>query len=115
MARRSHGSIPNRFQTLVYAAVADIPWGRVASYHALARHLGCRSPQAIGQALGRNPFAPQVPCHRIIRKDLSLGGYAGSTLNAAAAKKRNLLEEEGVLFDAKNRLVDQALIWSWND
>ena len=68
------------------------------TYSALGRRIGCCSPRAIGQALRTNPFAPQVPCHRVIASDLSPGGFDGRTSGAALAKKLHLLATEGVVF-----------------
>lgn len=68
------------------------------TYAALGRRIGCRSPRAIGQALRTNPFAPQVPCHRVIANDLSPGGFNGRTSGAALAKKLRLLATEGIVF-----------------
>ncbi len=58
------------------------------------------------QALRRNPFAPVVPCHRVIAASLSLGGFSGSWGIGCAnvQKKKRLLAEEGVQFDDKGRL-----------
>jgi methylated-DNA-[protein]-cysteine S-methyltransferase len=53
------------FQERVYALLQQIPEGRVATYAALARALGS-SPRAVGGALRRNLFAPEVPCHRVL-------------------------------------------------
>ena len=58
---------PTAFESQVYGALGEIPRGRVATYAALAARLDCGSAQAVGQALKRNPFAPEVPCHRVIR------------------------------------------------
>lgn len=97
------------FQRQVYQVVARIPKGRVMTYRGLARAVGCRSCQAVGQALKRNPFAPAVPCHRVISSDLTLGGYAGERDGEALARKLALLAEEGVLF-VHGRLQDPARV-----
>ena len=52
------------------------------------------SAQAVGQALRRNPFAPDVPCHRVVAADGSLGGYNGAREGAELERKRQLLENE---------------------
>jgi O-6-methylguanine DNA methyltransferase len=52
----------------VYALLCQIPKGRVSSYACLSKALSS-SPRAVGGALRRNPFAPEVPCHRIINAD----------------------------------------------
>jgi methylated-DNA-[protein]-cysteine S-methyltransferase len=84
------------FQRRVYERVKEIPPGRVTTYAALARAVGCASPQAIGQALRRNPFAPRVPCHRVIRSDRSIGGFNGQEGGAETSRKEALLLAEGV-------------------
>jgi len=103
------GSAPRvtAFQRRVYAAVARIPRGRVTTYWQLARAIGCGSARAVGQALKRNPFAPTVPCHRVIAADLSLGGFRGRMCGAAVYRKRALLRREGVRFRG-GRLADRS-------
>ncbi len=86
------------FQQRVYAQTSLIPKGKVVSYGELARALDCGSAQAVGQALRRNPFAPEVPCHRVVSASGDLGGFYGERGGEAAEKKRQLLEEEGVTF-----------------
>ena len=99
------------FQHRVYEALMRVPAGRVTTYGLLARHLGCGSPRAVGQALRRNPFAPRVPCHRVIASDLTLGGFNGCRTGAEPARKRALLAREGVPFDAAGRLADPRRIF----
>lgn len=86
------------FQRQVYQVVAQIPVGRVMTYQGLAQAVGCRSCQAVGQALKRNPFAPVVPCHRVIKSDLTIGGFAGDRSGEAVQRKLALLAAEGVEF-----------------
>lgn len=82
------------FQRRVYLALLDIPHGQTITYGELARRIGCRSAQAVGQALKRNPFAPEVPCHRVVSADGSLGGYNGQRDGEELERKRQLLEAE---------------------
>lgn len=56
------------YQSRVYTLLQQIPEGKVSTYAALSNALGS-SPRAVGGALRRNPFAPEVPCHRIISAD----------------------------------------------
>lgn len=83
------------FQRKVYLALLDIPRGATISYKQLGEKIGCRSAQAIGQALKRNPFAPHVPCHRVICSNGKIGGFHGKREGEMIEKKRKLLEEEG--------------------
>ena len=82
------------FQRRVYLALLDVPAGTTITYGELAKRIGCRSAQAIGQALRRNPFAPEVPCHRVVAADGSMGGYNGERDGEQIEYKRRLLEVE---------------------
>lgn len=75
--------------------------GKVSTYKILADQLkrgGSKaSPIAVGQALKRNPFAPVVPCHRVVNSNLSLGGFYGIKGNP---KKEEMLLEEGLMIES---------------
>ncbi|MCQ2189747.1 MAG: MGMT family protein [Paludibacteraceae bacterium] len=88
------------FQRKVYLALLEVPRGETISYKALGQRIGCRSAQAIGQALKRNPFAPEVPCHRVIASDGSIGGFHGQRDGEMIEKKIKLLEEEKLKSDS---------------
>lgn len=102
------------FQRAVFALCAAIPPGRVATYGSIASALGTpRAAQAVGNALRANPFAPEFPCHRVIRADLTLGGYSGATATSSpeAQKKLLLLRGEEVHFDPRSfKLVDTGRV-----
>lgn len=82
------------FQRRVYLELLNIPAGETITYGELAQRVGCRSAQAVGQALRRNPFAPDVPCHRVVAKDGSLCGYNGRREGEQIERKRELLDSE---------------------
>jgi methylated-DNA-[protein]-cysteine S-methyltransferase len=86
------------FGLKVYEVVATIPEGKVSTYGLVASKIGCRSPRAVGQALRVNPFAPEVPCHRVVSSDLTLGGFGGETDGENIRRKKQLLVAEGVKF-----------------
>lgn len=94
------------FQQRVYEALLRIPRGRVATYKGVADAIGCGAPRAVGQALRRNPFAPRVPCHRVIAADLTPGGFQGEAAGSARLRKLGLLAEEGVRFES-GKLADR--------
>lgn len=103
---------PTSFERRVYAAVRKIPSGYVVTYAELARAIGCRSPRAVGQALRRNPWAPQVPCHRVIGADGRPGGFQGARSGKALAVKIARLAAEGVIFrHGRLRDKERRLIW----
>ncbi|MBR5599707.1 MAG: MGMT family protein [Bacteroidaceae bacterium] len=89
-----HSTCITPFQRKVYLELLDVPAGETITYGELARRIGCGSAQAVGQALKRNPFAPDVPCHRVVAADGSLGGYMGKRDGEQFERKRMLLDEE---------------------
>ncbi len=82
------------FQRRVYMELLNVPAGSTITYGQLARRIGCRSAQAVGQALKRNPFAPGVPCHRVVAADGNVGGYFGKREGEMVERKRKLLAKE---------------------
>ena len=80
------------FQRRVWALCAGIPRGQTRTYGWMAEKL-LSSPRAVGQALKANPFAPRVPCHRVIASGGGVGGYAGRW---NSERKRRMLAREGV-------------------
>jgi len=83
------------FQRKVYQVLLKIPKGQVRTYAQIARMIGQpRAARAVGQALKRNRWAPQIPCHRVIASDGTLGGYSAP---GGLAAKRRLLRREGAL------------------
>lgn len=67
-----------RFQRQVWLELRKIPRGQTITYQEMAQRVGSpKSQQAVGQALARNPLPIILPCHRVTRKDGSLGGFMG--------------------------------------
>ena len=88
------------FEEQVYSITKKIPKGKVTTYKEIAQALGKpKAFRAVGNALNKNPFAPQVPCHRVIKSDGSLGGFA-----QGQSKKKKLLLKEGII--VKNNRVE---------
>jgi methylated-DNA-[protein]-cysteine S-methyltransferase len=100
------------FQQRVYRAVETIPAGMVTTYKLVALAIDCKSPRAIGQALRKNPFAPQVPCHRVIKSDLTIGGFVGCIAGEKIDQKLSLLKKEGVDFRL-GKLVDRTKLYTF--
>jgi len=84
------------FDMKVWELMRKIPQGRVTTYGLIARKLNTHAYQAVGNACRKNPYAPQVPCHRVVRSDGSIGGFAGKTSGKTVQKKISLLKSEGV-------------------
>jgi O-6-methylguanine DNA methyltransferase len=80
------------FQQSVLRACARIPKGQARTYSELAKSIGNpRAARAVGSALAKNPLAPLIPCHRVIRADGKIGGY--SAKGGMLAKRKLLLKE----------------------
>ena len=83
-----------KFQLKVWNYLKKIPRGKVKTYSEVAKSI--RKPlavRAVANAIGKNPLAPQIPCHRVIRSNGSLGGYSGK---GGIKTKRLLLKKEGI-------------------
>jgi O-6-methylguanine DNA methyltransferase len=84
---------PTEFEMAVYEAVKRIPKGETRSYAWVAQEIGRpKAVRAVGNALNKNPFAPDVPCHRVIRSDGTVGGFAHGTV-----RKEQMLRGERAL------------------
>lgn len=102
--------VSKKWASALYELLLKIPAGRVATYGQMSRLLGLGSSRFIGQLLKRNPNPIVVPCHRVVKSDGSLGGYS---YDCGAAKKIELLEQEGVVIT--NGRIDLKLFgWSYS-
>ena len=86
--------IGSKFQLKVWAYLKEIPRGSVKTYSQVAKDIGKPlAVRAVANAIGKNPYAPKIPCHRVIRSDGTLGGYSGK---GGVKTKRLLLKKEGI-------------------
>ena len=86
--------IGTKFQLKVWSYLRKIPRGSVKTYSQVAKDIGKPlAVRAVANAIGKNPYAPKIPCHRVIRSDGSLGGYSGK---GGVKTKRFLLKKEGI-------------------
>ena len=84
-----------KFQKKVWNYLKTIRKGTVKSYKQVAIAINRpKSTRAVANAVGKNPFAPKIPCHRVIRSDGSLGGYSGI---GGVKTKKLLLKREGII------------------
>ena len=82
------------FNEHCYSVLKKVPRGKVITYREIAKALGGKSTKAyraVGNAMNRNPHAPKVPCHRVVRADGYVGGFASGT-----EKKIRMLKQEGI-------------------
>ena len=84
------------FQVLVWKEILKIPYGETRTYKEIAQAIGKpNSSRAVANACGKNPYAPDIPCHRVIRSDGKLGGYSGV---GGVKMKEKLLKIENTRF-----------------
>ena len=84
-----------KFQKKVWNYLKTIRKGTVKTYKQVAIAINSpKSARAVANAIGKNPFAPKIPCHRVIRSDGSLGGYSG---RGGVKTKKLLLKREGII------------------
>jgi len=89
------------FNEKVWNAIKKIPKGKISTYKLIARKIGKpKASRAVGNACNKNPFAPKIACHRVVKSDGKIGGYA-----FGKKKKIELLKKEGIQIK-KNKIVD---------
>lgn len=99
------------FQRRVLELLQEVGPGAILTYASLGAWAGApKAPRAIGGAMHDNPVPVYVPCHRVVRSDLSLGGYGGGL-----DVKRKLLEVEGFSFTATGRVAEGGAVWGNRD
>lgn len=86
------------FNEKIYTLLKKVPKGKVTTYKALADALGTKAYRAVGQAMRHNPYAPEVPCHRVVASDGKIGGFSGSwnPKSKEVRRKIRMLRREGV-------------------
>lgn len=92
------------FDEQVWNQISKIPRGKVASYQYLAEQIGKpKAARAVANACGRNQKIIEIPCHRVVRSNGTLGGYSGP---GGLQQKKDLLQSEGVdISNLKNYLL----------
>jgi methylated-DNA-[protein]-cysteine S-methyltransferase len=85
-----------QFQLKVWSYLMKIPKGKLKTYAQVAKAIGKpKAVRAVANAIGKNPFPPKIPCHRVIRSDGKLGGYSAK---GGIKTKKKLLKNEGFSF-----------------
>ena len=97
---------PKSFSDLVYAKTKLIPRGCVTTYGQIAQAIGKpKASRAVGNALNCNPYAPIVPCHRVVRADGKIGGFAqGAKAKAGLLAKEGVKVRDGKVVDFEEKL-----------
>ena len=87
-----------KFENRVYELCKKVPKGRVTTYKEIGDRVGIKGYRAVGMALNKNPFAPKVPCYRVVGSDGNLVGFA-----SGLKKKAEMLRKEGI--NVKNNKI----------
>ncbi len=87
------------FNEKVYSLCKRIPKGKISTYKILAEALNCKAYRAVGNAMNKNPYAPVVPCHRVVKSSGEIGGFA-----SGSKEKIKMLEKEGI------KIIDGRII-----
>ncbi len=82
-----------KLQQDVWEKLKEIPKGKVTTYKLLANAIGSRAVRAVASAVGKNPYAPNVPCHRVVLSSGKIGNY---THPQGVKRKIELLKNEGI-------------------
>ncbi len=85
-----------KFNDRIWSMMRKIPKGKVTSYKELAMSLNCNAYRAVGNACRNNPYAPEVPCHRVVKSNGDIGGFGGEMDGKKVEEKKRLLKKEGV-------------------
>ena len=84
-------SIKTSFSSKCYSLLRRVPRGKITTYKALANAMGTKAYRAVGTAMNKNPYAPEVPCHRVVNSNGNVGQFASGT-----RKKIEMLRREGI-------------------
>ena len=98
------------FNQKIWNLTTKIPKGKVTTYKILAEKLGTKAYRAVGNAMAANPYAPKVPCHRVVNSDGNVGNYSGK---GGKKGKIRMLEKEGIKVK-NNKIVDFEKHLAWH-
>lgn len=103
------------FNEKIYEILKKVPKGKVTTYKLLAEAMGTKAFRAVGRAMRNNPYAPIVPCHRVISSNGSVGGYSGSInpRSKEIKKKVRLLRKEGIKIE-NNKINLEEFLFQFN-
>ncbi|HOR52681.1 MAG TPA: MGMT family protein [Candidatus Pacearchaeota archaeon] len=101
--------IKKSFNEKCYSILVKVPKGKVTTYKEIARKLNSKAYRAVGNAMNKNPYAPKVPCHRVVKSNGEVGGFA-----FGVKKKIEMLKKEGVYIDKNNKIDLKEYLFKFN-
>jgi methylated-DNA-[protein]-cysteine S-methyltransferase len=87
------------FNEKCYSVLVEVPKGKVTTYKEIAHKLNSKAYRAVGNAMNHNPYAPKIPCHRVVNSDGRVGGFA-----SGVKRKIEMLRKEGIEIDKNNKI-----------
>ena len=104
------------FSDKVYDLLRKVPEGRLTTYKDIAHALGSKAYRGVGQAMKKNPYAPEVPWHRVVATSGRIGGFRGKRSGAAIEEKINMLKKEGIEFQGDKVMNFEKILFKfdWN-
>ena len=95
------------FSEKCYELLKKVPRGKITTYKILAEKLKTKAYRAVGNAMNKNPYSPEVPCHRVVKSDGKVGGFESGTKN-----KIKMLKKEGI--PIKNKRIENFKKYVYN-
>lgn len=96
------------FYERCYDVLRKVPRGKVTTYREIAKKLNSKAFRAVGSAMNKNPYAPEVPCHRVVNSEGFVGGFAHGK-----KKKIKILKEEGIEIDEKGYIDLEKFLYKF--
>ena len=90
----------------IYKKLLEVPKGKITTYGELAKAVGLKNGQrTIGQIMNKNPYPVIIPCHRVIRSDGNIGGYAyGEEIKSNMLTREGIIIKNGKIYDLENKI-----------
>ena len=90
----------------IYKKLLEVPKGKITTYGELAKAVGLKNGQrAVGKIMNKNPYPVIIPCHRVIKSDGKIGGYAyGEKIKSDMLTREGIVIKNGKILDLKNKI-----------
>jgi methylated-DNA-[protein]-cysteine S-methyltransferase len=88
------------FSEKIYLKLKEVPSGSITTYKDLSHAINSKAYRAVGTAMNKNPYAPEVPCHRVVNSNGSVGGFLhGTVAKIKILKKEDVKVKKGKILD----------------
>ena len=97
------------FYEKCYSILKKVPKGKITTYKEIANALGTKAYRTVGNAMNKNPYAPNVACHRVVNSNGNVGGFASGN-----KKKIEMLKKEGIKIKGKKIQEMDKVLYRFN-